>query len=120
MGGDLLTDGRDERRAQRRGELARTQEPTVGTEPSGPQGGEAVTLAHRAGHESALPRVGDVIEPEHGIAAIGSGGAFAQAAARAMVEHTELAMADVAEKSLKIAADICVYTNDQIIVETLS
>ena len=67
-----------------------------------------------------LSGVGDVIEPEHGIAAIGSGGAFAQAAARALVKHTEMPMAQIAEESLKIAADICVYTNDQIIVETLS
>lgn len=64
--------------------------------------------------------VGDVIEPEHGIAAIGSGGAFAQAAARGMMAHSELPMEKVAEESLKIAADICVYTNDRIILETLS
>ena len=61
-----------------------------------------------------------MIEPEHGIAAIGSGGTFAQAAARALTSHTELSMAQVAEESLKIAAEICVYTNDRIIVETLS
>ena len=67
-----------------------------------------------------LSGVGDVIEPEHGIAAIGSGGAFAQAAARALVEHTELSMAEVADQALKIAAEICVYTNDKIIVETLT
>jgi ATP-dependent HslUV protease subunit HslV len=67
-----------------------------------------------------LSGVGDVIEPEHGIAAIGSGGAYAQAAARAMIEHTDLTMSEVAEKSLKIAAEICVYTNDRIIVETLN
>lgn len=67
-----------------------------------------------------LSGVGDVIEPEHGIAAIGSGGAFAQAAARALSCHTELPMARIAEESLRIAAEICVYTNDQIIVETLS
>jgi len=67
-----------------------------------------------------LSGVGDVIEPEHGIAAIGSGGAYAQAAARALLEHTELPMTDIAEQALKIAAEICVYTNDQIIVETLS
>ncbi len=66
-----------------------------------------------------LSGVGDVIEPEHGIAAIGSGGAFAQAAARALIGHTGLSMAQIAEESLKIAADICVYTNDKIIVETL-
>ena len=67
-----------------------------------------------------LSGVGDVIEPEHGIAAIGSGGAFAQAAARALVEYTEMPMAEVAEQALKIAAEICVFTNDQIIVETLT
>jgi ATP-dependent HslUV protease subunit HslV len=67
-----------------------------------------------------LSGVGDVIEPEHGIAAIGSGGAFAQAAARALLEHTGLPMAEVADQALKIAADICVYTNDRIIVETLT
>ncbi len=67
-----------------------------------------------------LSGVGDVIEPEHGIAAIGSGGAYAQAAARAMVSHTELPMATVAEEALKIAAEICVYTNDRILLETLS
>ena len=66
-----------------------------------------------------LSGVGDVIDPENGIAAIGSGGAFAQAAARALISHTELSMAQVAEESLKIAAEICVYTNDRIIVETL-
>ena len=64
--------------------------------------------------------VGDVIEPEHGIAAIGSGGAFAQAAARALTSHTQLPMARVAEEALTIAAEICIYTNDQIILETLS
>jgi len=81
---------------------------------------EALLIVADRQETLVLSGVGDVIEPEHGIAAIGSGGAFAQAAARALVEHTELPMAQVAEESLKIAADICVYTNDQIIVETLS
>lgn len=67
-----------------------------------------------------LSGVGDVIEPDHGIAAIGSGGAFAQAAARALLSHADLTMAQIAEESLRIAAEICVYTNDRIIVETLS
>ena len=67
-----------------------------------------------------LSGVGDVIEPEHGIAAIGSGGAYAQAAARALIAHSDLTAAQIAEASLRIAADICVYTNDQIILETLS
>jgi ATP-dependent HslUV protease subunit HslV len=81
---------------------------------------EALLIVADRQETLVLSGVGDVIEPEHGIAAIGSGGAFAQAAARALVKHTEMPMAQIAEESLKIAADICVYTNDQIIVETLS
>ena len=63
---------------------------------------------------------GDVIEPENNIMAIGSGGPFAQAAARALLENTELHAAEVVEKGLKIAADICVYTNDNLTIEELS
>ncbi|MEL6301637.1 MAG: ATP-dependent protease subunit HslV [Pseudomonadota bacterium] len=62
---------------------------------------------------------GDVIEPEHDVAAIGSGGSFALAAARAMRDHTELNAGEIATKSLNIAADICVYTNHSITLETL-
>ncbi|MDE2452144.1 MAG: ATP-dependent protease subunit HslV, partial [Burkholderiales bacterium] len=62
---------------------------------------------------------GDVLEPEFGIVAIGSGGAYAQAAARALVEHTEMTPAQVVKRSLEIAGDICIYTNQQHIVETL-
>ena len=54
---------------------------------------------------------GDVLEPEHGIVAIGSGGAYAQAAARALLEHTELAPEEIVKQSLVIAGDICIYTN---------
>lgn len=67
-----------------------------------------------------LSGVGDVIEPDAGVAAIGSGGPYAQAAARALLENTDLSMTDVAQTALQIAADICVYTNNQIIVETLA
>jgi ATP-dependent HslUV protease subunit HslV len=56
---------------------------------------------------------GDVIEPEHPLMAIGSGGFYAQAAARALLENTELGARDIVEKSLAIAADICIYTNHQ-------
>lgn len=63
---------------------------------------------------------GNVIEPDDGIAGIGSGGAYALAAARALVENTSLGAEEIALKSLRIAAGICVYTNEQIIVETLS
>jgi len=62
---------------------------------------------------------GDVIEPEGGVCAIGSGGAYALAAARALVAHTELDARTVAEESMRIAADICVYTNDRIVLQTL-
>jgi ATP-dependent HslUV protease subunit HslV len=62
---------------------------------------------------------GDVLEPEQGIVAIGSGGAFAQASARALPEHTDLAPADIVKKSLEIAGDLCIYTNQHHTVETL-
>ena len=63
---------------------------------------------------------GDVLEPEYGLIAIGSGGAYAQAAARALIDNTELDPETVVRKSLAIAADICVYTNQHHTVETLS
>ena len=62
---------------------------------------------------------GDVLEPEHSIAAIGSGGAFAQSAARALMENTELEPKEVVKKSLEIAGDICIYTNQNHTIETL-
>jgi ATP-dependent HslUV protease subunit HslV len=63
---------------------------------------------------------GDVIEPDEGIAAIGSGGSFALASARALMENTDLSARTIAEKSLKIAGQICIYTNDQITIEELT
>ncbi len=63
---------------------------------------------------------GDVIEPDEGIAAIGSGGSYALASARALMENTELPARAIAEKSLRIAGQICIYTNDQITIEELS
>ena len=62
---------------------------------------------------------GDVISPEDDLMAIGSGGPFAQAAARALMTHTELDASMIAERSLQIAADICIYTNKNILIETL-
>ena len=62
---------------------------------------------------------GDVIEPEEGIIAIGSGGSFALAAARALLENTDLGAREIAEKGLRIAGQICIYTNDQLTVEEL-
>jgi ATP-dependent HslUV protease, peptidase subunit HslV len=63
---------------------------------------------------------GDVVEPEQGIIAIGSGGPFAQSAARALLENTELPARDIVERSLNIAADICIYTNRNLTLEELS
>ncbi|HMB58797.1 MAG TPA: ATP-dependent protease subunit HslV [Xanthomonadales bacterium] len=62
---------------------------------------------------------GDVIEPEHGLIAIGSGGPFAQAAARALLDHTELDAETITRNALGIAADICIYTNENLTIETL-
>ena len=62
---------------------------------------------------------GDVIEPENDLMAIGSGGPFAQAAALALLQNTDLAARDIAERALMIAGDICVYTNQNIIIEEL-
>ena len=62
---------------------------------------------------------GDVLEPEQGIVAIGSGGAYAQAAAKALIDHTMLGAAEVVKKSLEIAGGLCIYTNQHHTVETL-
>src|SRR5574338_577739 len=62
---------------------------------------------------------GDVLEPEQGIVAIGSGGAYAQAAARALLENTELEPKDIVSKALAIAGDLCIYTNQSHTIETL-
>jgi len=63
--------------------------------------------------------MGDVLEPELGLLAIGSGGPYAQSAARALLENTTLTPKEIVVKSLGIAADICIYTNQQIVIETL-
>jgi ATP-dependent HslUV protease subunit HslV len=62
---------------------------------------------------------GDVIEPDTGIAAIGSGGAYAQSAAQALAEHTQLSARQIAEEAMKIASKICIYTNDKVTIEEL-
>jgi ATP-dependent HslUV protease subunit HslV len=66
-----------------------------------------------------LSGTGDIVEPDDGIIAIGSGGNYALAAARALQRHTELSAADIAKTAMQIAADICVYTNDNIVIEEL-
>jgi ATP-dependent HslUV protease subunit HslV len=62
---------------------------------------------------------GDVLEPEHGIVAIGSGGAFAQSAARALLDHTDMPARDIVKRSLEIAGELCIYTNMHHTIETL-
>ena len=62
---------------------------------------------------------GDVIEPDTGIAAIGSGGAYAQSAAQALAEHTQLSARQIAEEAMKIASKICIYTNEKVTIEEL-
>ena len=62
---------------------------------------------------------GDVLEPEKGIVTIGSGGAYAQAAAIALLEHTDLSAQDIVKKSLEIAGELCIYTNMNHTIETL-
>ena len=70
-------------------------------------------------HSLLISGSGDVIEPEEGILAIGSGGPYAQSAAMALVAHSKLSAREIAEEALKIAASICIYTNDTIMVEEL-
>ena len=74
-----------------------------------------------ADHETSLivTGSGDVVEPELGLVAIGSGGPYAQAAARALLENTELSPQDIVKRSLTIAADICIYTNQNHVIEVL-
>lgn len=66
-----------------------------------------------------LSGTGDVIDPDEGIATIGSGGPYALASARALMENTDLTAREIAEKSMRIAGQICIYTNDQITIEEL-
>jgi ATP-dependent HslUV protease subunit HslV len=62
---------------------------------------------------------GDVLEPEQGIVAIGSGGPYAQAAARALLENTELAPEDIVKKALTVAGDLCIYSNQSHVIEVI-
>lgn len=80
---------------------------------------EAMLLVMDESATLLVSGTGDVVEPDEGVIAIGSGGNYALAAARALMRHTDLRAAEIAEKSLRIASEICVYTNDSIIVEEL-
>jgi len=80
---------------------------------------EALLAVADQDHSLILSGNGDVIEPEDGVLAIGSGGPYAQAAARALMAHSTLDARMIVEKSMEIAADICIYTNREITIETL-
>lgn len=80
---------------------------------------EAMLVVADRAHLLLLSGEGEIIEPDDGIAAIGSGGPFAHAAARALAQNTDLGAADVVRRALEIAAQLCIYTNDHITIETL-
>jgi ATP-dependent HslUV protease subunit HslV len=80
---------------------------------------EALLVVADLNQTYLISGAGDVIEPDEGIIAIGSGGSYALAAARALMQNTELPAREIAEKSLRIAGQICIYTNDQITIEEL-
>ena len=80
---------------------------------------EAMLVVMNAESTLLISGTGDVIEPDEGVIAIGSGGSYALAAARALLRNSDLPAADVARRSLEIAAEICIYTNNEIIVEEM-
>ncbi len=80
---------------------------------------EALLLVSDKEQTFLLSGQGDVIEPDGGIAAIGSGGPYAQAAAQALAEHTQLSARQIAEEAMKIAGKMCIYTNDKVTIEEL-
>jgi ATP-dependent HslUV protease, peptidase subunit HslV len=80
---------------------------------------EAMLAVADREHSLIITGMGDVLEPEQGVIAIGSGGPFAQSAAKALLENTQLGPSEIVEKSLAIAADLCIYTNHQRTIEVL-
>ena len=80
---------------------------------------EALLIVADGERTLILSGTGDVVEPDEGVAAIGSGGPYAQAAASALLRHSQLGARQIAEESLRIAAKICIYTNETITVEEL-
>ena len=80
---------------------------------------EALLLVADQSQTFLISGQGDVIEPDSGIAAIGSGGSFATSAATALLEHTQLPARQIAEEAMKIAGKICIYTNDKVTIEEL-
>jgi ATP-dependent HslUV protease subunit HslV len=80
---------------------------------------EALLIVANRQHTLVITGTGDVVEPEHQLIAIGSGGPYAQSAARALMDNTKLAARTIVEKSLKIASEICIYTNPSLTIEEL-
>jgi ATP-dependent HslUV protease, peptidase subunit HslV len=80
---------------------------------------QAMLIVANSERSYLVSGTGDLIQPDDGILAIGSGGSYALAAARAMMKHTALSASQIADESLRVAAEICIYTNDNITVETL-
>lgn len=80
---------------------------------------EAMLIVADKEHTLVLTGNGDVLEPENGLAAIGSGGAYAQSAALGLLRHTEMHPKDIVKASLTIAGDLCIYTNQQHVIEVL-
>ncbi|MBM9575639.1 ATP-dependent protease subunit HslV [Leptospira sp. 201903070] len=80
---------------------------------------EALLIVADKDESFLISGTGDVISPDEGVIAIGSGGNYALAAARALYDHTELSAREIVESSMKIAADICIYTNDHITIEEI-
>jgi len=80
---------------------------------------EALLIVGNADHLLVISGTGDVIEPDEGIAAIGSGGAYAKAAATALYQNTKLSAREIVEKSMEIAGKICIYTNESVVYEEL-
>jgi len=80
---------------------------------------EALLAVANAEHSLIISGTGDVIEPDDGVIGIGSGGGYAAAAARALVKHSTLSARDIVDEAMRIAAGLCVYTNDRITIEEL-
>ncbi|HTD48383.1 MAG TPA: HslU--HslV peptidase proteolytic subunit, partial [bacterium] len=80
---------------------------------------EALMVVADREHIFVLSGSGDIVEPDDGVAAVGSGGPYALAAARALLRHSTLSAEEIAREALRLAAEICVFTNDRITVEVL-
>lgn len=80
---------------------------------------EALLIVADKEHSFVLSGMGDVIEPDDGIASIGSGGPYAKAAAKALLTHTKLTPLEIVKEAMKIAAEICIYTNESILIEEI-